>query len=88
MLLAGRAGRSREAIVDDYLLTNRRVVPRESGRYPAEILRVLGTVRAEYIGSAFGLIDREFGGVDAYLQAAAALTRERRVVLRQSLLTP
>ncbi len=87
MLLAA-LGVGREPIVADYLLTNRHVVPRPSGRYPAPILRVLETVRTEYIEAAFEVIDRDFGGVDRYLQACAALTPERRAVLRRSLLTP
>jgi len=78
----------RTAIMDDYLLTNQRVQVRESKRYRAEIMEVLGTVRAEFLEAAFEAIEADFGGLDAYLVQAAALTPERRVRLRQALLNP
>ena len=76
----------RAAIMEDYLLTNQRVQPKDSKRYPPEILEVLGTVRAEFLEAAFEAIEAEFGGLDAYLAQAAALTPERRARLRQALL--
>ncbi len=78
----------RATILEDYLLTNQRVRPRESHRYPPEIMEVLGTVRSEFMEAAFALIDTGFGGSDAYLRQAAALTPERRARLQESLLSP
>ncbi|TFZ02724.1 tyrosine-protein phosphatase [Ramlibacter henchirensis] len=86
-MLLSALGVQRAAIMEDYLLTNQRVVPRASGRYPAGILHVLGSVRAEYLQAAFDAIDAQ-GGVDAYLERAGGLTPPRRERLRQALLTP
>jgi protein-tyrosine phosphatase len=87
-MLLGALGVPRDSIMDDYLLTNRCVAPRESGRYPVEILQVLGLIRAEYLEAAFDVIDHEFGGLDAYLHEAAAVTPQCREALWQALLTP
>jgi protein-tyrosine phosphatase len=87
-MLLGALGIDRETILADYLETNRRVSPRESGRYPAQVLRELGLVRAEYLDAAFRVIDDEFGGLNAYLGQAAALTPERRSTLQRLLLNP
>ncbi|MBC5767089.1 tyrosine-protein phosphatase [Ramlibacter albus] len=76
----------REAIIDDYLLTNQRMKVKESDRYPREVMEVLGTVRPEFLEAAFHTIDTEFGGTDSYLQKAAALSPERRAKLQQQLL--
>lgn len=76
----------RAQIMDDYLLTNERVRPKESTRYPPEILEVLGTVRADFLEAAFEAIEAGFGGVDTYLAQAAALTPERRARLQGALL--
>ncbi|WP_038200282.1 tyrosine-protein phosphatase [Xenophilus azovorans] len=78
----------RETILEDYLLTNQRVQPRESRRYAPEIMEVLGTVRAEFLEAAFDLIDEGFGGTARYLQQAAALTPQRRARLHEVLLSP
>ena len=86
-ILLGALGVSRRDIMEDYLLTRERVVPREAGRYPAEVLFELGTVRPEYLQAAFDTVDSEFGGLAAYLRTAAALDPERRQALRAALLT-
>lgn len=78
----------RAAILDDYLLTNQRVRPRQSLRYAPEIMAVLDTVRAEFLEAAFELIDSDFGGSEGYLRQAAALTSERRRRLQEGLLSP
>ncbi len=78
----------REAILEDYLLTNQRVQVKDSKRYPREVMDVLGTVRSDFLHAAFNTIDTEFGGTGAYLQSAASLNTERRARLQQSLLNP
>jgi protein-tyrosine phosphatase len=87
-LLLLALGVPRSSIMDDYLLTNQRVSRRESARYPAEIMDVLGFVRADYLEAAFAAIDGEFGGVDAFLRDAIGLSPQRREALREALLTP
>jgi protein-tyrosine phosphatase len=78
----------RASILEDYLLTNQRVQPRASRRYAPEVMEVLGTVRAEFLQAAFDLIDTGYGGCEAYLQQAAALTPERRERLQRAVLSP
>jgi protein-tyrosine phosphatase len=76
----------REAILEDYLVTNQRMQVKDSTRYPREVMEVLSTVRPQFLHAAFDTIEREFGGSDAYLEQAAALTAERRARLQRQLL--
>lgn len=81
-LLLAALGCSRETIIADYEASARAVrledamarsvVKDESSRnfgtrYPAEAIAVLTAATPDYILAALGTIDREFGGIDAYL---------------------
>lgn len=77
-MLLGALGVPRAGIIEDYLLTNGRVTPRASTRFPPDIMEVLVSAREEFLAAAFTLIEREFNGLDAYLENAAGLGPERR----------
>jgi protein-tyrosine phosphatase len=85
-MLLTALGVARADVLEDYLVTNARVSPRESDRFPPEIMQVLGTVRAEFLEAAFGLIDSEFGSAERYLAQAAGLDPRRRARLQALLL--
>lgn len=86
----------RDIIVEDYLLTN---VHADHGRLAArrgrwtqafaavdpEVVKPLMAADADYLGTAFDSIDRDHGGIDAYLAAlgvdAAAKARLRGLLL-------
>jgi len=75
-------GVSREAILDDFLISNDRWQPTETTRD----WTVLSRVRAEYLDTAFATMAAEWGSVDAYLDQALALNAEARERLRTHLL--
>jgi protein-tyrosine phosphatase len=81
-LLLETLGVPRAAVMQDYLLTNERVPPHDTGRFPPEIMAVLGTVREEFLQAAWETIDGERGGLDAYLESVAGLTPARRARLQ------
>jgi len=79
-LILSALGVPREMIVEDYLLTNRyadfsRMMERgtvDLERYRAigaEVLAPLLAADADYLAAMFDSLDRDHGGVDAYLQA-------------------
>lgn len=76
----------RSAVLEDYLCTNERVSPRDAGRFPPEIMRVLTSVRSDYLEAALETIDQDHGGPEAYLQHRAGLTPAQLVALRARLL--
>ena len=95
-LILSARGVPRPAIVEDYLLTNRyadfsRLIQRdgfEMERYRAagpDVLEPLFAADADYLEAMFASLDRDHGGIDAYLQAigvdAAAEARLRDLLL-------
>jgi protein-tyrosine phosphatase len=85
-MLLSALGVPRAAIADDYLHTNTRVPARDTGRFAPDIMRVLTTVRAEFLQAAFDQVDREFGSCEAYLLRGVGLSREQIGRLRTRLL--
>lgn len=85
MVLAA-LGVPRDVVMEDYLLTNQRVTPRDTGRFTPDILHALGTVYPEYLQSAWAVIDGEFGGIDSYLENGVGLSQPDREALRAALL--
>lgn len=93
-LILSALGVPRETIYEDYLLTNRladfsRIVRRvDSHRYrnvDADVLAPLLAADADYLDTAFDSLDRDHGGVDAYLASIgvddAAKARLRELLL-------
>lgn len=95
-LILSVLGVGRDAIFEDYLLTNRyadfpRLMQRggaEVERYRSvgpEVLEPLLAADADYLAAMFESLDRDHGGIDAYLNAigvdAAAETRLRGLLL-------
>lgn len=98
-LLLSALGVPRATIRQDYLLTNRYCLPRVLQRVVAAQQRRLPwafqssmidltTVSSDYFDQAFTLIDREFGGVKAYLVDEVGLTPEVVRQLQRIYLTP
>ena len=85
-MLLSALGVSRQVVIEDYLVTNQRVSPKESARFPPEIMEVLGTVREEFLEAAFDCVEREFGGVDNYL-ARAGMDVQSRTHLQDQVLS-
>jgi protein-tyrosine phosphatase len=85
-VLLGALGVARDAVMEDYLLTNERVPPQDHGRFPPEIMAVLATVQAAFLQAAWDAIDADHGGLDAYLERVAGLTPARRQRLQAALL--
>ncbi len=93
-LILSALGVPRETIYEDYLLTNRfadfsRIVGRvDSDRYrniDADVLAPLLAADADYLDTAFDSLDRDHGGIDAYLASIgvddAAKARLRELLL-------
>ena len=76
----------RAAVLEDYLLTNARVAPREDERFPPTIARILTTVQAPFLQAAFAAIDEEFGNPQRFLQTAVGLQEQQVQRLRALLL--
>ncbi|MCL2344420.1 MAG: tyrosine-protein phosphatase, partial [Desulfobulbus sp.] len=81
----------REAIVHDYLLSNRYYpIEAETRRFcdkhgiacAGELFRPLMEVREDYLASAFTVIEEEFGGLDRYLADTLGVREEQRRLLR------
>lgn len=79
-LILSVLGVARDTIVDDYLLTNRyadfrRLTDRKEGgishyrTVPAEVLAPILIADADYLAAMFDSLERDHGGIDAYLQA-------------------
>ncbi|HKX94861.1 MAG TPA: tyrosine-protein phosphatase [Methylibium sp.] len=81
-------GVSREAIVQDFMLSNERWEPTETTRD----WTVLSRVRAEYLDTAFETMTRRWGSIGAYLDQALALNgaarRRLAALLLEDPLTP
>lgn len=50
-----------------------------------EALRVLASVHPDFIGAALDTVEKQYGGVEAYLERTCGLDASRRVALRQVL---
>jgi protein tyrosine/serine phosphatase len=93
------AGVPEDDIVSDYLLTNNperiaarapmvaELIAAETGRTPTDAaIRAAIGVEAEYLDEAFRVIDREYGGVDVYLERALGVDAPLRERLEARLL--
>lgn len=90
-------GVGRDQIIADYMLTNDRLVEQSStfqlrlAEYPEEsrdVLLALGLAKPVYIEGSLDIIDREFGGIDAFARDQLSLTPAEVDALRQHLLQP
>jgi protein-tyrosine phosphatase len=54
-----------------------------AGSAPNEVLRVLWQVQEDFLHAAFEAIERDFGGLESYLNRALALTPAARERLAQ-----
>ena len=90
-------GVGRGQIVEDYMLTNDRLTDQAStfqlrlAEYPREsrdVLLALGLAKPDYIELALDVIDRDFGGIDAYAQDQLSLSQSEVDALRELLLEP
>lgn len=91
-------GVSRDDVLADYLLTNERRPPdallqallgnefAQLRPATAEAMRTMARVEEAYLDAALQTIERDFGGVEAYLENACALSAERRSRLHAGLL--
>ena len=82
-LILHTLGVSRDAIAEDYLLTNRyyRRDPNHSTDLPDEIRQVLGSVQASFLGAAFEAIDADYGDLETYLRDGLGLGKTERAHL-------
>lgn len=98
-MLLWALGVPREAILDDYLLTNQRYslerLISARGRFLPDFemtanaqatLRVLASVHTDFLHAALDAACTEFGNLDAYLERACELTPARRAALHGALL--
>jgi protein-tyrosine phosphatase len=78
-------GVPRQTVMHDYLLTNHhyRMPEAYAGSAPNEVLRVLWQVQEDFLHAAFDAIERDFGGLESYLNRALALTPAARERLAQ-----
>ena len=95
-LVLAALGVPRDTIVEDYLLSNDHYRPGPeiaaamSGRHGnwvltlrPEMMQVMLTVDASYLEAAFDALEREFGGIEAYLERALGVDGAAREVLRE-----
>jgi protein-tyrosine phosphatase len=91
-------GVPRDAVMEDYLLTNvvvdfeRFTLPRLRARYPdrqidPEEARALSCVREDYLHAALRAAEDAFGSVDAYLERSLGVDAKQRARLEARLLT-
>ena len=81
-------GVSREAIMEDYLLTNRHWDRggREPGGLPREIYEPVFSAREEYLTASWAALDRGHGGLEGWLDRAVGFGAEERMRLRAAML--
>ena len=89
-LLLSLLGVERATIMHDYLLTNQlyRRTPGIEGSGPAHVMAVVWQVQPAFLQAAFDAIDRDYGGVVAYLVGPAGMHADELAHLRQTLLLP
>ena len=87
-LLLSALGADRDAIMADYLLTNQlyRRSPLVQADGPAHVVDVLWRVQPAFLEAAFDTVEREFGGMDRYLQGPMGLGPKAMNRLRVRLL--
>lgn len=87
-LLLSALGVSREAVLEDYLLTNRlyRRSPLVDTSGPVHVMNVLWQVQPAFLDAAFDTVERDFGGMDRYLASAMGLGPRELAQLRERLL--
>lgn len=80
----------REAIFEDYVLTNRYLKRDVSDKYPdlpsPELFHTMLSASPDYLQAAFDVIDREYGGIDGYLEGALGVDESHRRKLVDNLL--
>ena len=82
-LLLLALGVSREAVLDDYLLTNERLGDKALPASVAPVIaQVLQRVQAHYLEAAFGAVHDDFGSLENYLVRGLGLDAVRRDRLR------
>lgn len=93
-LLLQALGVSSQTIEEDYLLTNRfyqrpaGLAERAGGRVPAEVLEVLWKVQPPFLHSALEMVERDWGGMPAYLRESMGLDAAALAELRGRYLQP
>lgn len=87
-----------DTILEDYLLSSERQPPaqlaerilqRSGEAYPSQavdVLTVIAGVDVEFLETAFAVVRKEFGSVDAYIEKACGLDPQRRRHLQDCLL--
>lgn len=87
-LLLGALGVGRDAVLADYLLTNRlyRRSPLVEARGPEHVMDVLWQVQPAFLHAAFDAIDTDFGGLPRYLEGPMGLGPRELDRLRERLL--
>jgi protein-tyrosine phosphatase len=87
-LLLGALGVPRDAVMVDYLLTNRlyRRSPLVEAYGPAHVMDVLWQVQPAFLDAAFEAIDTDFGGLPNYLEGPMGLGPKALENLRERLL--
>lgn len=98
MLLLHVLGASHDDILRDYEATNRYVASRTEDIMDAlashhlagkldKSIQVINSADRRFLQAALDAIDREFGGLDAYVEKALVITDEKRDALRARYLT-
>lgn len=93
-LILEALGVARSDIDHDYLLTNQyyqrpaALSARASFTVPQEILNVLWKVQPEFLTSAYEVVDREYGGMPAYLREVMQMDDAAQAELRARYLQP
>ena len=88
-LLLSALGVERDTIMQDYLLTNQlyRRSHTLEGSGPAHVMEVIWQVQPVFLQTAFDAIERDFGGMAAYLAGPVGLAAHDVEQLRALLLT-
>lgn len=98
-ILLTALGIPREAVIEDYLLSNQYFRPRSGmtagdreaemlGRLSPEVIKVLMGVDRSYLEAAFATMDSQPGGMDGYLKDKLGLDAAKVALLRAKYLTP
>lgn len=87
-LLLFALGTDRDAVMSDYLLTNQlyRRSPLMDAQGPAHVMNVLWRVQPAFLEAALDTVEREFGGLNRYLQGPMGLGPRELSRLRARLL--
>ncbi|MFT4047877.1 MAG: tyrosine-protein phosphatase [Solimonas sp.] len=93
-LILGALGVQREAIVEDYMLTNALLAAqppsgalhRRLGHLPANVVRAVLGSDADYLEAAFSAIDERHGSVGTYLREALCVDADALAAIRRELL--